>query len=66
MGRPYPSAVNDPSRRFSSRCSIRSSPSGDPVAAPIELVFDLARDIDFRQRSMAHTGERQSAAGRPI
>lgn len=28
------------------------------IAAPIERVFDLARDIDFHQRSMAHTGER--------
>ena len=28
------------------------------VAAPVETVFDLARDIDFHQRSMAHTGER--------
>jgi len=27
------------------------------IAAPIERVFDLARDIDFHQRSMAHTGE---------
>jgi ligand-binding SRPBCC domain-containing protein len=28
------------------------------VAAPIERVFDLARDIDFHQRSMADTNER--------
>lgn len=28
------------------------------VAAPPERVFDLARDLDFHQRSMAHTGER--------
>lgn len=28
------------------------------VAAPIERVFDLARDIDFHQRSMADTAER--------
>ena len=28
------------------------------IAAPIDLVFDLARDIDFHQRSMAPTGER--------
>ena len=28
------------------------------IAAPIERVFDLARDIDFHQRSMVHTGER--------
>jgi ligand-binding SRPBCC domain-containing protein len=28
------------------------------IAAPIERVFDLARDIDFHQRSMAHTRER--------
>jgi ligand-binding SRPBCC domain-containing protein len=28
------------------------------IAAPIERVFDLARDIDFHQRSMAHTSER--------
>jgi ligand-binding SRPBCC domain-containing protein len=27
------------------------------IAAPIERVFDLARDIDFHQRSMAHTDE---------
>lgn len=33
------------------------------VAAPIERVFDLARDIDFHQRSVAHTGER-AIAGR--
>jgi ligand-binding SRPBCC domain-containing protein len=28
------------------------------VAAPPERVFDLARDLDFHARSMAHTGER--------
>jgi ligand-binding SRPBCC domain-containing protein len=28
------------------------------IAAPVELVFDLARDIDFHQRSMGQTGER--------
>ena len=28
------------------------------VRAPIERVFDLARDLDFHQRSMKHTGER--------
>ena len=27
------------------------------IAAPIERVFDLARDIDLHQRSMAHTSE---------
>jgi ligand-binding SRPBCC domain-containing protein len=27
------------------------------IAVPIERVFDLARDIDFHQRSMSHTGE---------
>ncbi len=33
------------------------------VAAPPERVFDVARDLDFHQRSMAHTGER-AVAGR--
>jgi ligand-binding SRPBCC domain-containing protein len=33
------------------------------VAAPLETTFDLARDIDFHQRSMAYTGER-AIAGR--
>jgi ligand-binding SRPBCC domain-containing protein len=33
------------------------------VAAPIEHVFDLARDIDLHQRSMAHTNE-QAVGGR--
>lgn len=33
------------------------------VPAPIETAFDLARDIDFHQRSMAETGER-AVAGR--
>jgi len=28
------------------------------IRAPIERVFDLARDIDLHQRSMAHTDER--------
>ena len=28
------------------------------IRAPIERVFDLARDIDFHMRSMVHTGER--------
>ncbi len=28
------------------------------IRAPIERVFDLARDLDFHQRSMKHTGER--------
>lgn len=27
------------------------------IEAPIERVFDLARDLDFHARSMAHTGE---------
>jgi ligand-binding SRPBCC domain-containing protein len=31
------------------------------VAAPVDRVFDLARDIDFHQRSMAESGE--SAVG---
>jgi ligand-binding SRPBCC domain-containing protein len=34
------------------------------VAAPIERVFDLARDIDFHQWSVAHTGERAIAGRR--
>lgn len=29
-----------------------------PIAAPPEVCFDLARDIDFHARSFAHTGER--------
>jgi ligand-binding SRPBCC domain-containing protein len=33
------------------------------IDAPIERVFDLARDIDFHQRSVEHTGER-AIAGR--
>jgi ligand-binding SRPBCC domain-containing protein len=33
------------------------------IAAAIERVFDLARDIDFHQRSMAYSGER-AVAGR--
>jgi ligand-binding SRPBCC domain-containing protein len=33
------------------------------IAAPIEVCFDLARDIDFHTRSVAHTGER-AVAGR--
>ena len=33
------------------------------IDAPIEEVFDLARDLDFHARSMAHTGER-AVAGR--
>ena len=28
------------------------------IDAPIERVFDLARDLDLHTRSMAHTGER--------
>jgi ligand-binding SRPBCC domain-containing protein len=28
------------------------------IAAPVERVFDLARDIDLHQRSMAHAHER--------
>jgi ligand-binding SRPBCC domain-containing protein len=28
------------------------------INAPIERVFDLARDLDLHARSMAHTGER--------
>jgi len=28
------------------------------VAAPPDRVFDVARDLDFHSRSMAHTGER--------
>jgi uncharacterized protein YndB with AHSA1/START domain len=33
------------------------------IEAPIEQVFDLARDIDLHARSMAHTNER-AVAGR--
>lgn len=33
------------------------------IDAPIEKVFDLARDLDLHARSMAHTGER-AVAGR--
>jgi ligand-binding SRPBCC domain-containing protein len=33
------------------------------IRAPIDRVFDLARDVDLHARSMAHTGER-SIAGR--
>lgn len=33
------------------------------IAAPIERVFDVARDIDVHQRSVARTGER-AIAGR--
>jgi ligand-binding SRPBCC domain-containing protein len=33
------------------------------IAAPIDLCFDLARDIDFHTRSLAGTGER-AVAGR--
>ena len=28
------------------------------IAAPPEVCFDLARDVDFHARSLAHTGER--------
>lgn len=31
------------------------------IAAPIEVCFDLARDIDFHIRSLAETGERAVA-----
>ena len=31
------------------------------IDAPIERVFDLARDIDFHQRSVQHTSERATA-----
>lgn len=34
-----------------------------PIAAPIEVCFDLARDIEFHTRSMEGTGER-AVAGR--
>lgn len=33
------------------------------IDAPIDVVFDLARDLDLHARSMAHTGER-AVAGR--
>lgn len=33
------------------------------IAAPLEVCFDLARDIDFHTRSLGHTGER-AVAGR--
>lgn len=33
------------------------------IAAPVGRCFDLARDIDFHTRSLAHTGER-AVAGR--
>ena len=34
------------------------------IGAPIERVFDLARDLDLHARSMAHTGERAIAGRR--
>lgn len=34
-----------------------------PIAAPIDVCFDLARDIDFHTRSLKGTGER-AVAGR--
>ena len=34
------------------------------IAAPVERVFDLARDIGFHERSMAATGERAIAGRR--
>ena len=34
------------------------------IEAPIDVVFDLARDIGLHERSMASTGERRSPAGR--
>jgi len=33
------------------------------IDAPMDCVFDLARDLDLHARSMAHTGER-AIAGR--
>ena len=33
------------------------------IVAPIERVYDLARDVDLHARSMAHTNER-AVAGR--
>jgi ligand-binding SRPBCC domain-containing protein len=33
------------------------------IDAPVDVVFDLARDLDLHARSMAHTGER-AVAGR--
>jgi ligand-binding SRPBCC domain-containing protein len=33
------------------------------IAAPVERCFDLARNLDFHMRSLAHTGER-AVAGR--
>jgi uncharacterized protein YndB with AHSA1/START domain len=35
------------------------------IDAPIERVFDLARDLDLHARSMAHTGE-HAVGGRTI
>jgi ligand-binding SRPBCC domain-containing protein len=35
------------------------------IAAPIELCFDLARDIDFHTQSLGHTSER-AVAGRTL
>src|SRR5215216_3692694 len=31
------------------------------IAAPVETCFDLARDIDFHQQTLAHTRERAVA-----
>ena len=33
------------------------------IAAPVEVCFDLARDVDFHTRTLEHTGER-AVAGR--
>lgn len=33
------------------------------VSAPVRVVFDLARDLDFHARSLAHTGE-EAVGGR--
>ena len=36
-----------------------------PIAAPIEVCFDLARDVDFHTRSLEGTGERARPARFP-
>src|SRR6476620_8952059 len=45
------------------RCTVARFKIVTVIAAPIEVCFDLARDIDFHVRSMSKTGER-AVAGR--
>ena len=63
MGGPLATCRGGPAVLLKQGCDVTRIHLETEIAAPVERVFDIARDIDFHQRSMVHTNER-AVAGR--